>query len=149
MRITPDNKFLDLPCAHVAIGIAYERRFHDPFPQQALSISRANGYCTLREADSAIRHLLPVRKKVYFKRNERMALSNGAIIKPPAFFIILASPFLSPKAAGNNSVRRVSMQLSTASFLSGYLSVTYCSYPLRATNSLLNFKILSIIISFH
>ena len=76
MRITPDNKFLDLPCAHVAIGIAYERRFHDPFPQQALSISCANGYCTLREADSAIRHLLPVRKKVYFKRNERMALSE-------------------------------------------------------------------------
>ena len=76
MRITPDRKYFDMPCAHVAIGTAYERRFCKPFPQQALSIARANGYCTLREADSAIRHLLPVRKKVYFKRNERMALSE-------------------------------------------------------------------------
>ena len=76
MRITPDNKFLDLPCAHVAIGIAYERRFHEPFPWQSLSISRADGYCTLREADSAIRRLLPVSKKIYFKRAERMPLSE-------------------------------------------------------------------------
>ena len=78
MRITPDSKYIDMPCAHVAIGTAYERRFfRKPLPWQALmSISRADGYCTLRDADSAIRRLLPVRKKVYFKRNERMPLSK-------------------------------------------------------------------------
>lgn len=56
-----------------------------------------------------------------------MAESNAEMTSPPAFLMILASPFLRPRAAGRSSVRRVSMQERTASFLSGYLSVRYCS----------------------
>ena len=62
---------------------------------------------------------------------------------PPAFLIIFTSPFLMPKAAGNNSVSRVSMHERIAIFLSGYLLVIYFSYPLFATNCLLNSRISS------
>ena len=77
-----------------------------------------------------------------------MTLPNGCEMIPPAFFIILTSPFFIPNAATSNSVRRVSIQESMAIFLSGYLLVINFSYPLLATNSLLNFKI-SLIIDYY
>ena len=65
----------------------------------------------------------------------RITLPKGWEITAPAFFIIFASPFLRPRAAGRNSVKRGSIQERMASFLSGYLFVIYFSYPLFFTNS--------------
>lgn len=73
MRITPNSKYLDMPCAHVAIGTAYERRFRKPFPWQALSIPRADGYCTLREAEDDVN-----RPKRRWKRTRRPSYKNKA-----------------------------------------------------------------------
>ena len=50
-------------------------------------------------------------------------------------------------AAGKSSVNLVSIQVMIAIFLSGYLLVLYCSYFFSSTNSLLYFKISSIITS--
>lgn len=63
-----------------------------------------------------------------FKNSYQQASYNAAKrmgYHSASVLIILASPFLSPNAAGRSSVRRVSMQLTIASFLSGYLSVEY------------------------
>ena len=63
-----------------------------------------------------------------FKNSYQQASYNAAKrmgYHSASVFDYLASPFLSPNAAGRSSVRRVSMQLTIASFLSGYLSVEY------------------------
>ena len=48
-------------------------------------------------------------------------------------------------AAGSSSVSRVSIQVTMAIFLSGYLFVMYFSYPLVSTKVLLKFNNSSII----
>ena len=53
----------------------------------------------------------------------RITLPKGWVMVPPAFFIIFTSPLRMPKAAGINSTKRVSMQVTMAIFLSGYLFV--------------------------
>ncbi len=52
-----------------------------------------------------------------------MVESKGLVIVAPAFLIIFTSPLRRPRAAGSSSTRRVSMQVTMAIFLSGYLSV--------------------------
>ncbi len=77
----------------------------------------------------------------------RTSVENGPRMTPPAFLIILASPFFRPKAAKRSSVRRVSMQATIATFLSGYFVVSYFSYPFPSTNLALKSRISSIISS--
>ena len=71
-------------------------------------------------------------------------MEKGDEITPPAFLINFTSPFLIPNAAGRSSTRRVSMHVTMAIFLSGYLLVMYFSYPLSSTNLLLNSRMSSI-----
>ena len=75
-----------------------------------------------------------------------MAESISDRTSPPAFFMIFASPFLRPRALGSNSVRRVSMQVRTASFFAGNLSVTNGSYNLFSTKALLYCRIESMFV---
>ena len=77
----------------------------------------------------------------------RTTLPKAWLTTPPAFLMIFTSPFLIPRAAGKSSVSLVSIQVIIAIFLSGYLLVLYCSYFFSSTNSLLYFKISSIIAS--
>ena len=56
-------------------------------------------------------------------KSERITLPKGCATSAPATLMIFASPFFSPSAASSSAVRRVSMQDTMASFLSGYLSV--------------------------
>ena len=53
----------------------------------------------------------------------RTVLSKGFVIVPPAFLMIFTSPFLNPRAAGSSSTSRVSMHVTMAMRLLGYLSV--------------------------
>lgn len=75
MRITPNPKYHGLPCSYVATGCAYEDYYKKPFSEGVPDWIRDNGYMTLEGENKFIRSLLPIRKKVYYKRNERFPLS--------------------------------------------------------------------------
>lgn len=76
MRITPDSKYEDKPCSYVAVGCAYEDIIKYCFHAAILGHIKEDGYMTLDEANKFIREFLPVRKKVYYKRTERMSLKD-------------------------------------------------------------------------
>ncbi len=78
--------------------------------------------------------------------SDRMTLPKGCDTSAPATLMIFASPFLSPSAAMSSSVRRVSMHDTTASFLSGYLSVLNFSYARSSTKRALCSMIWSIVV---
>lgn len=68
MRYEPDAKYNGMPCSYVGAGCAYEdvtkKDFDLPLPPGL----RNDGWLTLDNMNRFIRGLLPIRKKVYFKR---------------------------------------------------------------------------------
>lgn len=73
-----------------------------------------------------------------------MVESKGLVMVPPAFLMILTSPLRMPRAAGRSSTRRVSMQVTMAMRLSGYLEVSYLRYSPDSTKRRLWRRISSI-----
>lgn len=74
MRRIPRLEYEALPCAYVATGCAYEDIFKKNFEEPMLDELRDDGWSTLDNTNKYIRRLLPVQKKVYYKRSERMTL---------------------------------------------------------------------------
>lgn len=74
MRITPNNKYNGLPCSYVGIGCAYEDIYKKPFEEPMLGNLKDDGWSTLENTNKYVRSLLPVKKKVYYKRSERFTL---------------------------------------------------------------------------
>lgn len=74
MRFTPDEKFLEFPCSYVGTGCAYEDIYEMPFEPDLPEGLREDGYLSLDSEDKFLRKFLPVRKKQYFRRKERIPL---------------------------------------------------------------------------
>ena len=76
MRIVPKEKFYGYPCSYVGVGCAYEDIYKKPFDEDLSEDARNDGYLTLDGANKYLRKYIPVRKKDYYKRNERMLLCD-------------------------------------------------------------------------
>lgn len=76
MRITPNSKYDGLPCSYVGVGCAYEDIFNKPFEEDIPEGIKSDGYLSLENANKFIRKCLNVRKKKYFKGDERMTLAQ-------------------------------------------------------------------------
>ena len=76
MRITPDSKYLRLPCSYVGTGCAYEDYYEIPFPGDLPDGLKGDGYLTLEAENRYIRQFLPIRKKVYYRRRDRIKLGT-------------------------------------------------------------------------
>lgn len=74
MRITPDIKYNGLPCSYVGTGCAYEDVFKKSFTEPMLDNLKDDGWSTLDNTNRYVRSLLPIKKKVYYKRSERFML---------------------------------------------------------------------------
>ena len=74
MRIEPNPKYHGMPCSYVGTGCAYEDIWKEPFCPPLPEGLRNDGYLTLDGANKFLRAHLKVRKKVYFRRNERIPL---------------------------------------------------------------------------
>ena len=74
MRITPVDKFQNLPCSYVGTACAYEDLFHIPFPGNLPDGLRKDGYLPLKKMDTYIRQYLPVKKKIYYSKKQRIPL---------------------------------------------------------------------------
>lgn len=74
MRITPSSKYNGLPCSYVATGCAYEDIFGKEFTEPMFDNLKEDGWSTLDNTNKYIRSILPIKKKVYYKRTERMTL---------------------------------------------------------------------------
>lgn len=76
MRYRPSDKYRGLPCSYVGTGCAYEditgMVFQEPLPPGL----KEDGWLTIDNMNRFIRSLLPVKKKTYFKRGERMKLCD-------------------------------------------------------------------------
>lgn len=76
MRNTPAAKYLDKPCSYVGVGCAYEdltgKDFDLPLPDGL----RDDGWLTLDNLNRFVRSVLPIRKKQYFRRKERLLLED-------------------------------------------------------------------------
>ncbi len=73
-RITPSAKYRGLPCSYVGTGCAYEDVFKKPFDIPLPEGLKDDGWLTLENENRYIRQYLPIKKKQYFKRNERITL---------------------------------------------------------------------------
>lgn len=79
MRYEPDQKFYGLPCSVVGTGTAYEYLTGDYFSTAKKNLPtglKSNGYLSLELEDKYIRRFLTVKRKKYFKKDERMTLSE-------------------------------------------------------------------------
>lgn len=74
MRIEPDSKYHGLPCSYVGTGCAYENYYGKSFEEPMFENLKDDGWSTLENTNRYIRSLLPIKKKVYYKRNERFTL---------------------------------------------------------------------------
>ena len=74
MRITPGDKYKGMPCCYVGTGCAYEditgARFKATLPEGL----GETGWATLQVLNNFVRKNLPIAKKVYYKRSERIKL---------------------------------------------------------------------------
>ena len=75
-RIIPFSRFSGLPCSYVGVACAYEDIYGKEFDAELPPDLRDDGYLSLDAANRFIRQHLPVKKKQYFKRSERMSLSE-------------------------------------------------------------------------
>lgn len=75
MRIEPLPKYHMLPCSFVGVGCAFEDIYKADFPGVLSEELKEDGWLNLDDANRYIREYLPVKKKQYFKRNERSKLS--------------------------------------------------------------------------
>lgn len=79
MRYEPDQKFLGLPCSMVGTGCAYEYMTGSYFSTASKNRPaglQKDGYLPLNMEDKYIRQFLQVKKKKYFKRDERITLAE-------------------------------------------------------------------------
>ena len=74
VRKIPNDKYLLYPCSYVGTGCAYEDIKHKPFQPDLPSGLREDGYLSLDGENCFLRQFLKVRKKVYFRRSERIPL---------------------------------------------------------------------------
>lgn len=74
MRCTPESKYLGMPCSYVGTGCAYEDITGKPFSPELPEDLRDDGYLTLEGENKFLRQFLKVKKKIYFRRTERMPL---------------------------------------------------------------------------
>ena len=75
MRFLPEKHLQDSPCSIVAIVSAKKDlniKTETVFPEKL----RENGYLDLNSMNKLIRENLPVKKKQYFKRTERILLED-------------------------------------------------------------------------
>ncbi len=76
MRIVPGKKYAYEPCSYVGVGCAFEDIKHECFNPALPEGLKDDGYLTLDNANRFIRTFLDVKKKVYYKRNERFTLQE-------------------------------------------------------------------------
>ncbi len=76
MRITPDYKYIGKPCSYTGVGCAYEDTMHEAFNKPMPDNLKDDGYLSLDAANKFIRRYLPIRKKQYYKRSERITLKD-------------------------------------------------------------------------
>ena len=74
VRHIPRDKYRGKPCSYVGTGCAYEDINQDCFNPELPEGLKDDGYLTLDNCNKFIRKFLQVRKKQYFKRNERFTL---------------------------------------------------------------------------
>lgn len=76
MKHIPSDKYRGMPYSYVATGCAYENvkgeLFLEPLPEGL----KNSGYLSLDSENRYLRSLLPVKKKVYYKRAERVSLKD-------------------------------------------------------------------------
>ncbi len=79
-RLAPEDEYIDMPCSIVSVGCAMKKARMDVKPEEMLKKEkealREDGYLTLDGMNRFIRQMLPVRKKAYYKRNERVRLEE-------------------------------------------------------------------------
>lgn len=76
MRITPKAKYIGQPCSYVGTGCAYEEFFGKEFSEPLPGNLADDGWSTLENTNRYVRRLLPIKKKVYYKRSERFSLNT-------------------------------------------------------------------------
>lgn len=76
MRIIPDSKYVGKPCSYVGTGCAYEDYYRQSFSESMIPNLKEDGWATLENANKYIRNVLPIKKKVYYKRDERITLEK-------------------------------------------------------------------------
>ena len=76
MRIVPNKKYDGFPCSYVGTGCACERITGKPFDAPLPDGLKNDGYLSLDLANKFLRAHLPVSRKVYFKRTERITLGE-------------------------------------------------------------------------
>ena len=74
MRYFPKRKYSGKPCSYVGVGCAYEKTVYQTFDEDLPEGLREDGYLSLYDANKFIRKYLDVKKKVYYKRKERIPL---------------------------------------------------------------------------
>lgn len=74
MRLAPDEKYRSLPCSYTAVGCAYEDITGKKFSAEMPAGLKTSGYLTLEAENKFIRKHLPVSKKQYFPRSDRVTL---------------------------------------------------------------------------
>lgn len=85
-RITPDNCLVGTPCSVTAMACAnaynaedrhrMEKRYTDIDKYYSDELNLDDGYLSLDGFNRMVRKFFPVKKKLYFKRNERPTLRN-------------------------------------------------------------------------
>jgi hypothetical protein len=93
MRHDPDPKFDGLPCSVVGTGTAYEYLTGSYFSTASRNMPyglKPDGYLSLDLEDKYIRRFLTVKRKKYYKKDERMTLSDFLLgYKGPAAICVL------------------------------------------------------------
>lgn len=79
MRIIPRRKYIGEPCPYVATACAYEDLCKKDYTEKLPEHLRDDGWSTLDNMNKYVRQVLPVKKKVYYKRNERKTLAEFLI----------------------------------------------------------------------
>lgn len=76
MRYFPRDIYNCMPCSYVSVGVAYENLYGKSFEFEELDEYREDGYLNLDDMNKFIRSKLPIKKKVYYKRTERITLKE-------------------------------------------------------------------------
>jgi len=76
MRYFPRDIYNCMPCSYVSVGVAYENLYGKSFEFEELSGYKEDGYLNLDEMNKFIRSKLPIKKKVYYKRTDRITLKE-------------------------------------------------------------------------
>ena len=74
MKITPKSIYRDLPCSIVSVGCAVGEA--DERVLENAKGLKDDGYLTLDDMNRYIRSLLPIQKKEYFRKGERLLLKD-------------------------------------------------------------------------